>query len=427
MPKALSGSAQTDDESDKRTGILSNVTMNDAGSELDVVVLGGGGHVGLPLSLVLADSGARVGILDIDKAKLGRLAAGAMPFMENGADEVLARVLPTGRLHFGSDPAMVARADVVIVVIGTPVDEFLGPSMSVFERSADDIAPFLRPDTLIVLRSTVYPGTTAFVKDRFRERGCEVQVAFCPERIAEGHAIEELRSLPQIVGADDDIAGDRAQAVFARFATKFVRTTTREAELAKLFTNTWRYMKFAVANQFLMIAEQAGVDYTNVLRAVREDYPRAADLPGPGFAAGPCLFKDTMQLSAFTSDHFPMGQAAMQVNEGMPAFIVERLRRHYGDLAGRRIGILGMAFKAESDDPRASLSYKLRKLLLWAGAEVLATDPYVRDDRFIPLDDVLARSEILVLGAPHKVYRSLDVGGRDVVDVWGAMGGGIRL
>ena len=401
--------------------------MNDAAPMLDVVVLGGGGHVGLPLSLVLADSGARVGILDLDEAKLERLAAGEMPFMENGADELLARVLPTGRLEFGADPAMVARADVVIVVIGTPVDEFLGPSMTVFERSADDIAPFLRPDTLIVLRSTVYPGTTAYVKDRFRERGCEVQVAFCPERIAEGHAIEELRSLPQIVGADEEAAGDRAQALFARFATDFVRTTTREAELAKLFTNTWRYMKFAVANQFLMIAEQAGVDYTNVLRAVREDYPRAADLPGPGFAAGPCLFKDTMQLSAFTSDHFPMGQAAMQVNEGMPAFIVQRLRGHYGDLAGRRIGILGMAFKAESDDPRASLSYKLRKLLIWAGAEVLATDPYVRDDRLVPLDDALARSEILILGAPHNVYRSLEVAGRDVVDIWGAMGGGIRL
>ncbi len=396
-------------------------------ADLDVVVLGGGGHVGLPLSLVLADSGARVGILDRDGAKLQRLAAGEMPFMENGADALLARILPTGRLVFGADPAMVARTDIVIVVIGTPVDEFLGPSMTVFERSADEIAPFLRPGTLIVLRSTVYPGTTAYVKGRFEASGCRVDVAFCPERIAEGHAVEELRSLPQIIGADDETAGDRAQALFARFATHFIRTSTREAELGKLFTNTWRYMKFAVANQFLMIAEQAGVDYTNVLRAVREDYPRAADLPGPGFAAGPCLFKDTMQLSAFTSDHFPMGLAAMQVNEGMPAFIVERLRRRYGNLAGRRIGILGMAFKAESDDSRASLSYKLRKLLIWEGAEVLATDPYVRDDRLLPLNDVLARSEILVLGAPHVAYRSLDVGGRDVVDIWGSMGGGIRL
>jgi len=403
------------------------VTGHDAPRELDVVVLGGGGHVGLPLSLVLARSGARVGIFDRDGAKLERLGRGEMPFLETGADALLAAVLPTGRLACSTDPAMCARTDVVIVVVGTPVDEFLGPSMSPFDEAVDEVAPYLRPGALIILRSTVYPGTTAYVKERLRERGADVQVSFCPERIAEGHAIEELASLPQIVGADDDAAGARAEAVFARFASRFIRTSTREAELAKLFTNTWRYMKFAVANQFLMIAEEAGVDYTNVLRAVREDYPRAADLPGPGFAAGPCLFKDTMQLAAFTTDHFPLGQAAVQVNEGLPGFIVDRLRRRYGDLGGRRIGILGMAFKAESDDPRASLSYKLRKLLLWSGASVLATDPYVDDDRLVPLDAVLEGSEILVLGAPHQAYRSLEVGGRDVVDVWGAMGGGIRL
>jgi len=206
-----------------------------------------------------------------------------------------------------------------------------------------------------------------------------------------------------------------------------VRTTTKEAELAKLFTNTWRYMKFAVANQFFMIADQAGVDYTNILRAIREDYPRAADLPGPGFAAGPCLFKDTMQLAAFTSDHFPLGQAAMQVNEGMPAYIVSALERRYGGLQGKTVGILGMAFKAESDDSRASLSYKLRKLLAWAGARVLATDPYVRDDRLVSLECVLDESDVLVLGAPHEPYRGLHIGGKDVVDVWGALGEGIRL
>ena len=407
--------------------MLTPVTTENPGPALDVVVLGGGGHVGLPLSLVLADSGARVGIFDRDRAKLDRIAGGQMPFMETGADDLLARVIPTGRLELGTDPAMVGRTDVVAVVIGTPVDAYLGPSMWPFEEGVDEIAPFLRPGALIVLRSTVYPGTTAYVKSRLRDLGCAVEVAFCPERIAEGHALEELRTLPQIIGADEGSAGDRAEALFARFASTFVRTTTREAELAKLFTNTWRYMKFAVANQFLMIAEQAGVDYTNVLRAVRQDYPRAMDLPGPGFAAGPCLFKDVMQLAAFTTDHFPLGQAAVQVNEGLPAFVVQRLRGRYGDLAGRRIGILGMAFKAESDDARASLSYKLRRLLTWEGAVVLATDPYVPDDQLTPLEDVLARSEILILGTPHVAYRSLDVGGRDVVDVWGAMGAGIRL
>jgi UDP-N-acetyl-D-mannosaminuronic acid dehydrogenase len=401
--------------------------MTESTRDLDVVVLGGGGHVGLPLSLAFADAGLRVGVYDTNQATLDRIAAGEMPFLETGADTLLREVLPTGRLELSAEAPMIARTDQLVVVIGTPVDEFLGPSMTIFERAVEQIAPHLRDGALVVLRSTVYPGTTGYVVQNLAAAGCTVDVAFCPERIAEGHALEELHSLPQIIGADDDRAADRATALFRHLVTTTVRTTTKEAELAKLFTNTWRYMKFAVANQFFMIADQAGVDYTNVLRAIREDYPRAADLPGPGFAAGPCLFKDTMQLSAFTFDHFPMGQAAMQVNEGLPAYIVSALERRYGALQGTTVGILGMAFKAESDDARASLSYKLRKLLTWAGARVLATDPYVQDDRLVSLDCVVQESVVLVLGAPHRVYRGLKVGGKDVVDVWGALGGGIRL
>jgi UDP-N-acetyl-D-mannosaminuronic acid dehydrogenase len=395
--------------------------------ELDVVVLGGAGHVGLPLSLAFADAGLRTGIYDISQPALDRIAAGEMPFLESGAGELLAKVLGSGRLELSTDGAILERTSQVVVVIGTPVDEFLAPSMTVFDRAVNQIAPHLQSGTLVVLRSTVYPGTTAYVIQRLKAIGCEADVAFCPERIAEGQALEELHSLPQIIGADDDPAAARAEALFRNLTAKTIRTSSREAEIAKLLTNTWRYMKFAVANQFFMIAHQAGVDYNNVLAAIRTDYPRAADLPGPGFAAGPCLFKDTMQLAAFTSDHFPMGQAAMQVNEGLPAYIVSALERRYGGLSGKTVGILGMAFKAESDDMRASLSYKLRKLLAWAGARVVCTDPYVADDRLTTLECVLEESEILVLGVPHKAYRSLEVGGKDVVDVWGALGQGIAL
>jgi UDP-N-acetyl-D-mannosaminuronic acid dehydrogenase len=396
-------------------------------NDLDVVVLGGAGHVGLPLSLSFADAGLRTGIYDLSQPTIDKIARGEMPFLETGADELLRRVLESGRLEMSTEGEILRRTENVVVVIGTPVDEFLGPSMTVFERAVDQIAPNLRPGALVALRSTVYPGTTAYVAQRLQQIGSDADVAFCPERIAEGHALEELHSLPQIIGADDDRAADRAEALFRTLAGNTIRTSSKEAELAKLFTNTWRYMKFAVANQFFMIAHQAGVDYTNVLNAIRTDYPRAQDLPGPGFAAGPCLFKDTMQLSAFTSDHFPLGQAAMQVNEGLPAYIVSALERRYGGLTGKTVGILGMAFKAESDDMRASLSYKLRKLLAWAGADVVCTDPYVDDDRLTTLECVLQESDVLVLGVPHKAYRNLAIGGKDVVDVWGALGQGIAL
>jgi UDP-N-acetyl-D-mannosaminuronic acid dehydrogenase len=395
--------------------------------DLDLVVLGGGGHVGLPLSLAFADAGLRVGIYDTSQATLDRIAAGEMPFRETGADELLRSLLPTGRLALSADASILSRTDQVIVVIGTPVDEFLAPSMTVFERTVEQMSPALRDGSLVVLRSTVYPGTTEFVARHLTRHGRQVDLSFCPERIAEGHALEELRTLPQIVGADTDVAAERAASLFRRLTNETIRTTTKEAELAKLFTNTWRYMKFAISNQYFMIAHEAGIDYTNVLHAIRHNYPRAADLPGPGFAAGPCLFKDTMQLAAFTADHFQLGQAAMHVNEGLPAYIVTALERRYGGLGGKTVGILGMAFKAESDDPRASLSYKVRKLLTWAGARVICTDPYVRDERLTTLACVLDESDVLVLGAPHAEYRGLRVGGKDVVDVWGALGEGIRL
>jgi UDP-N-acetyl-D-mannosaminuronic acid dehydrogenase len=386
-----------------------------------MVIVGGCGHVGLPLALSLADCGYRVGIDDIDAAKVEQVKAGNVPFLETGAKALLNELLPTGRLQLASDPGLIARTDIVILVIGTPIDEFMNPSVRIFDKVVDDLVPHLKRGSLVVLRSTVFPGTTESVERRLRTAGVEVEVVFCPERIAEGHALEELRTLPQLVGATSDSAFERASLLFQRLGVGVVRTTPLEAELAKLLTNTWRYMKFAIANQFFQIAHRSGLDYNRVLDAIRHDYPRAQDLPGPGFAAGPCLLKDTMQLSAYTPDHFPMGQAAMQINEGLPNYIVDTLNSRR-PLQGRTVGILGMAFKGESDDPRASLSYKVRKLAAFKGARVMCTDPFIEDPSFEPLEKVLSESDVLVIAAPHRAYRTLELDGRDVVDIWGITG-----
>jgi UDP-N-acetyl-D-mannosaminuronic acid dehydrogenase len=388
---------------------------------LDMVIVGGCGHVGLPLALSLADCGYKVGIDDIDASKVAYVKAGNVPFLENGAVALLKKLLPTGRLELASDPSLVESTDTVILVIGTPIDEFMNPSVRIFDKVLDELIPHLKNSTMIVLRSTVFPGTTESVERRLRAAGIQADVVFCPERIAEGHALEELRTLPQLVGASSDRAFEKASALFERLGVATVRTSPIEAELAKLLTNTWRYMKFAIANQFFQIAHRSGVDYNNVLDAIRHDYPRAADLPGPGFAAGPCLLKDTMQLSAFTPDHFPMGQAAMQINEGLPNYIIDTLNSRR-PLQGRTIGILGMAFKGESDDPRASLSYKVRKLAQFKGARVLCTDPFIDDPTFESQEKVLSESDVLVIAAPHKAYRKLDLAGREVVDIWGITG-----
>jgi len=391
-------------------------------NELDLVIVGGCGHVGLPLALSLAECGYRVGINDIDEQKIQGVRSGQVPFRETGADALLTKLLPTGRLELSSDPAMLRRTRTVILVIGTPIDELMNPSVRIFERVLDELTPHIQNGSLVILRSTVFPGTSETVERRLRAAGIEADVVFCPERIAEGHALEELHTLPQLVGANSDAAFGKARDLFERLGVaSVIRTTPLEAELAKLFTNTWRYMKFAIANQFFQIVNRSGLDYNRVLNAIRQDYPRAADLPGPGFAAGPCLLKDTMQLSAFTPDHFPMGQAAMQVNEGLPAYIVDTLNSRRA-LQGRTVGILGMAFKGDSDDTRASLSYKLRKLAQFKGARVMCTDPYVPDPSFEPLDKVLQDSDVIVIGAPHRAYRGLELDDREVVDIWGITG-----
>jgi UDP-N-acetyl-D-mannosaminuronic acid dehydrogenase len=394
--------------------------------DLDVVVIGGCGHVGLPLALSLADAGLRVGIFDIDAVKVGLVEAGRMPFIERGADELLQKLLPTGRLVLSSEPGILSETSTVVLVIGTPIDEFLNPSFKIFDRALEELAPKLRDDSLVVLRSTVYPGTTDRVSKLLADYGLGCDVVFCPERIAEGYALEEVHEFPQIVGASSDRAFSRASGLFQALGVEILRTTPKEAELTKLMTNSWRYLKFAVANQFFQIAHASGIDYENVLHAIRHNYPRAADLPGPGFAAGPCLLKDTMQLASFSRDNFPMGHAAMLVNEGLPGYVLAQINNRH-PLEGRKLGILGMAFKGESDDPRTSLAYKLKKLAEFWGAITLCTDPYVPDPNLLPLEIVLGDADVFVIAAPHKRYQQIDFGGRPVVDIWRLTGRGVSL
>jgi len=388
-------------------------------------VVGGCGRVGLPLGIALAARGLSVVLYDIDAAAVGRVNAGEMPFAEEGAAPMLAEALATGRLRATTDAAAAGLAEALVVVVGTPVDEHLNPDLGAVPRAIERCAGHLRDGQLVVLRSTVYPGVTALTEKLLAAKGLAVDVAFCPERIAEGRAMTELFTLPQIVAARTPRALDRAERLFRHLTDSVVRLEPEEAELAKLFTNTWRYLKFAAANQFWMMANDFGLDFARIRHAVAHDYPRAADLPMPGFAAGPCLLKDTMQLAAFNRNNFVLGHSAMLINEGLPLYLVSRLEDRF-DLSELTVGILGMAFKGGSDDSRDSLAYKLRKILTLKARETLCTDPYVKDDRFLPLDDVLKRADLLVIAAPHADYAELDTD-KPVIDMWGLTGQGVLV
>jgi len=309
------------------------------------------------------------------------------------------------------------------MVLGTPVDEHLNPSYSDLQRVVGKHLPLFRDGQLLVLRSTVFPGTTGRVRDIIEQAGKDIDVAFCPERIAEGHALTENLRLPQILSGFSERGLKRARELFSALSDDIVELTPLEAELAKLFTNVWRYIRFAIANQFYSIANDHGLDYYRVREAITHNYPRAKDLPAAGFAAGPCLLKDTMQLATFSHHSFFLGHAAMLVNEGQPDYIVKCLKAHY-DLHSMTVGILGTAFKGDSDDPRESLAYRLRKLLEIECRDVLITDPYVKDSRILPLGEVIDKSDILILAAPHSVYKNLDVGGKNIIDIWNFFGKG---
>ena len=378
--------------------------------------MGGCGHVGLPLGIVLASRGSSVSLLDIDAAKVKTINSGIMPFREDGAAPVLKQVLGK-TLQATADPDCLRSADVVITVVGTPVDRHLNPTVHELYRSLDNILQYIKDGTLLVLRSTVSPGVTKLVYRRIQTLGRDIDLAFCPERIAEGNAMEELVKLPQIVSGFEPAAVRRARDLFLTIAPTVIELAPLEAELAKLFTNSWRYLNFAISNQFYMLAETYGLDFYRIHDAVTREYPRMRSFARAGFAAGPCLLKDTLQLSAFSGNNFFLGHAAMLVNEGLPNFIVSILRGM--DLPNKRVAILGMAFKGESDDIRDSLSYKLKKLLEVEAKEVLCTDPFVPQADLVPLDEAISKADIIVLGAPHSAYRDVEIApDKIVIDIW---------
>ena len=387
-------------------------------STYDICVIGGAGHVGAPLATVLAAKGFRTLIYDINDAAVRSILGGRFPFLEQGGEALLRQALAGGHLFGSSRRDDVAAADVLVVTIGTPIDEFQNPVWDAVTRCVTDLLPHMSSTKLLVLRSTVAPGTTDRLQQLLSSRGFSTAVAFCPERVVQGLAIDEIQRMPQIISGTSPAAEEQAAAIFGRVATSVVRMKPIEAEFAKLFCNAYRYIQFAASNQFFMMAQAAGCDYGRIVAGIKEGYPRMNGLPGAGFAAGPCLLKDTLQLAATSSYQFGLGYAAINVNEGLPAFVVSDIQRRF-PLPDMTVGILGMAFKAGSDDIRSSLSYKLKKLLAIHARAVLTTDPLVENDPDLrPLDEVIERSDLLIVAAPHEEYKRLDTAGKPVIDIW---------
>ena len=383
----------------------------------NIAIIGGCGHVGLPLGVALADAAFKVVLIDVNQRANELVNKGQLPFLEHDdAAKVLKKVLDDGKLFATSDVERIRSANVVFFVTGTPVDEHLNPRVHDVTGVIQQYLPYLNSEQLIILRSTVYPSVVEIVDHLLEKTLGKHKLAFCPERIAQGYGISEIKKLPQIISATSIDAEKEAADLFSQLVPKIVCLKPMEAEIAKLITNSWRYLEFAIANQFYMMVEAQGLDFFKIYDALKEDYPRAKHFTSPGFAAGPCLFKDTMQLSAFHESNFFLGHSAMLVNEGLPVFLANQMEKMLGSLKNKKIAILGMTFKANNDDIRESLSYKLKKILEIKLAEVLPTDVY---DKTMPgFNEVIDLADGIILGVPHKEYLDLKIQ-KPFVDCWG--------
>jgi UDP-N-acetyl-D-mannosaminuronic acid dehydrogenase len=413
---------------------LTSPPMTSLEHTADVSVIGLG-RVGLPLALSFADRGLRVVGVDNDPARLGAVREGVMPFQETGAQELLERVRESGRLALSERVADAARARHIVLTLGTPSFSHIEIDMRDIRSVLDDLLGVLAPGHSLVLRSTVAPGTTDFVagylaKHRGLRPGEDVFVAHAPERIAAGRFLEEIDTLPCLIGGVGPRSGEVVAELFGVFDAPIVQTTPVQAELAKIWANILRYTLFALPNLLMMDCERHGANVFEVIDLVNRDYPRGG-LALPGLTAGTCLRKDF----AFSEERSPapgMLLAVSRVNESVPLFLVEGLRRRLGTLADRKVAVLGLAFKADTDDERDSLAHKLVRLLERELTDVAVHDPLVATPT-APLEEVLVGADAVVVAAPHSVFRepatlaaisALAAGDCLVADPWNCWGAG---
>ena len=385
------------------------------GCDIRVSIVGGAGRVGLPLALVLAKNGFKIQIIDLDYKKIELIKNCVMPFSENGAQEIL-KNLPLGCLNASSTLEHIEGTDYCILIVGTPVSVDGKPSSDDLLHLISDMLPYLFNTKVLILRSTVYPGITQEIKEFLAKNDCHIEVAFCPERIVEGDAIHEIKTLPQIIGVETDQAFKCASTLFDSISPEIIRTNFREAEIMKLFANSFRYLQFAIANEFFEICVKNNINWENVWGALKQNYPRMASLPKPGLAAGPCLVKDTQQLDYYVSGNFRLGKMALEVNEKLPDFIFEFLRGKT-EIKDKVIGILGMTFKGNIDDFRDSLSFRLKKIFETNSRMVYCSDAILQKSYFVSSAVLIEKSDIIIIAAPHDDYKNLIIS-KPLIDIW---------
>jgi len=383
----------------------------------NISIIGGAGHIGFPLGLILGSKGFKVSLIDKNKNNIKKINNGEVPFLEENSKKLLTDMRKKKRIYATDQINEISKSKYIIICISTPITNQLNPNLKPFINFFHQLKKKIKKDQIVIIRSSIYPGICEKVY-KIIEKKCK-NLSYCPERIVQGKSIVELPKLPQLVSGKSKKAILESGKLFKTICKKIIYTEVIEAELIKLFSNAYRYINFAISNQFYMICQNQNLNFFKIRNIMREGYMRNANIPESGFTAGPCLLKDTMQLSSFYNHRFKLGHAAMSVNEGIPIFIIKKLQKKF-DLRKKTVGVLGLTFKAETDDIRDSLSIKLVKLLELKKIKTLQSDEFYKNKKNISKNDLVKKSDIIILATPHKAYKRLKIKkNKTVVDIWG--------
>ena len=386
-------------------------------SKRHISIIGGAGHVGFPLGLIFSSKGFKVSLIDNDLEKINKINVSKVPFLEENSQKLLNSMIRKKRIFATNQLIEVLKSKYIIVCIGTPINKQLNPSLRSFISFFYRLKKFLKKNQIVIIRSSIYPGICDKIYKIIGNK-CK-NLSYCPERIVQGKSIIELPKLPQLVSGKSKKAIAESGRLFRKVCKKIIYTEVIEAELIKLFSNAYRYIHFSISNQFYMICQNQDINFFKIRDIMRDGYLRNANIPASGFTAGPCLLKDTMQLSSFYNHKFLLGHSALSINEGIPKFIINKLNTKY-NLKKKTVGVLGLAFKSETDDIRDSLAIKLLKLLKSKKIKTLQSDEYYKHKDNIDKRDLIKKSDIIILSTPHQAYKKLKIGKNKIlIDVWG--------
>tara|TARA_B110000503_G_C7158475_1_gene418496 strand:+ start:104 stop:1279 length:1176 start_codon:yes stop_codon:yes gene_type:complete len=382
-----------------------------------ISIIGGAGHVGMPLALKFAEKNYNVICIDKNEKLNNLLNKGILPYEEKGAKKLLAKSLKNKKIKFVSNFQEIQNTKYIIITVGTPVDKQKKPNMNFVFQVIKSMKKYIHSNHSIILRSTLYPGTTDQIIKKLRKERIKAKVSYCPERVAQGISIFEIENLPQIISSESNDELKKIKILFKKICKHVEILNFIEAEYSKLFSNAWRYIKFAVSNEFYMLSKIKKFDFDKVYKAMTFNYPRNAGLPKQGFAAGPCLPKDSIQLYQSCPEYSKLSKNAYAINQSMPKFLIDIVKKTM-KLNNKNVGVLGTTFKSGIDDERNSLSIDLIKNLKKEKAKVYFYDPYTLSENQASLKIIMEKCKVIFIGTPHPEFKKINFKKKIVIDCW---------